>query len=152
MEAPCDFKTPTLCRYVNRAVEYELTRGSVSRIHIHRYERPVPSAPKPSAAGEPIAPIAPTTSSAESTFGPFNGQLQKDARFGMHRHIVLETMGPPSRAEPVEDNPNHTVERHHYPGLVLEYDLLPNGNTVLGGIIVERSNEAAAPSSAAPKR
>ena len=52
---------------------------------------------------------------------------------------IQEYLGQPKRAEKVETpNDFNTVERHYYDGLAVEYDLLPNGNPILGGVLIAK--------------
>lgn len=113
MEAPCDEKTPTLCRYVARAVEFELDdRGKLKRIRAHRQGRK---------AGDKV-------------YGYFNGAIPPDLMFGMIPAAVQQYMGPPDKV--IENNQGAAPEafqQHVYKGIVLEWDKLPNGRTALGG-------------------
>ena len=125
MEVPCYHKTDDRCTYVDRAVEFELSEGITVRIHAHRTDR------------HPAF-------DAQEAFGIFNGGFTNGVRFGMHKHYVLTKFGEPEKKESVPgaslgDAEYVTVERHYYPGLILEYDLLQNGNTVLGGVVVTKA-------------
>ena len=41
MEAPCEVKTESVCRYIRRAVEFDLDKnGFTERIVVHRHDRP----------------------------------------------------------------------------------------------------------------
>jgi hypothetical protein len=123
MQAPCDVKTETLCRYVARAVEFELENGVTRRIRVHRRGR--------SAGKDP--------SGAPLEYGFFNGAIPPDLRFGMLPTAIQEYLGQPKRAEKVETpNDFNTVERHYYEGLMVEYDLLPNGNPIMGGVVIAK--------------
>jgi len=52
---------------------------------------------------------------------------------------VLEIVGKPLTSERVnEKNPNHTLDRDTYPGMVLEYDEYTNGRVMLGGVIITK--------------
>lgn len=120
MEAPCEESTETLCRYVNRGLEFHLKDGVLHRIHVHRFERP--------AGGM-------TDAGAPRTFGPFNGAIPPDLRFGMVPWAVQEHLGAPKKIEPVaEGGAFNTKELHFYDGMVLEYDLYRNGKLILGGV------------------
>jgi len=123
MALPCDFKTETLCRYVTRAVEFELKDGVTERIRVHRHGR---SAGKDN-SGAPIE------------YGFFNGAIPPDLRFGMLPKAIQEYLGQPIRAEKVETpNEFNTIERHYYKGMIVEYDLLPNGNPIMGGVVIAK--------------
>src|SRR5688572_23585093 len=115
MEAPCDERSSTLCRYVSRAVEFELDEsGNTAKIRVHRMERP---------AGE------------GKKYGIFNGAIPPDIRFGMLPTAVIPIVGPAERTEDGDKGAfPGTVAQHHYKGMVLEYDQLPNGKIVLGGV------------------
>jgi hypothetical protein len=128
MEAKCDVQTDQVCRYVSRAVEFELRDGAVVGITAHRQERPAGT----DALGVPL------------TYGVFNGFIPPDPRhnrpmnvmFGMHSPGVHEGMGSPRRVERAPaGNPNGTVEIEYYDGAVLEFDQIPEARVpVLGGI------------------
>jgi hypothetical protein len=120
MGAPCEDATETLCRYVERALEFRLKDGKTDQIRIHQQER--------LAGGQ-------DPSGAPRRFGVFNGFIPPGAAFGMLPAAVQEIIGPPKRVEPApEPNPNNTKQHHYYDGMVLEYDLYPNGNLILGGV------------------
>lgn len=114
MEAPCDEKTPSLCRYLARAVEFELDdKGKVSRIRAHRQGRKV----------------------GEKTYGVFNGAIPPDLMFGMIPAALQQHLGPPEKV--IDGNQGAAPEayaQHVYKGMVLEWDKLPNGRTALGGV------------------
>jgi hypothetical protein len=84
------------------------------------------------------------------SYGVFNGYIPPDPRrdrplnvmFGMHVPGVEEALGKALRVEQAPaGNPNSTVEVHHYPGVVLEYDRIPEASVpVLGGIRVVRTS------------
>ena len=38
-------------------------------------------------------------------------------------------------------NENNTIERHVYKGLIVEYDRMPNGNPVMGGVVIAKNIE-----------
>jgi hypothetical protein len=114
MEALCDEKTATLCRYVARAVEFELDdKGKVQRIRAHRQGR----------------------KAGEKSYGVFNGAIPPDLLFGMIPAAVQQYLGPPEKV--IEGNQGAAPEafaQHVYKGMVLEWDRLPNGRTALGGV------------------
>ncbi|MET0409932.1 MAG: hypothetical protein ABW217_01485, partial [Polyangiaceae bacterium] len=116
--APAAAPAELLCRYHSRAVEFELKGGVLVRIHVHR----------------PARPFDP-----ERGFGVYNGRFPEGAALGMFSFAVEETLGKPSRIEPRDGAaPYNTVELRHYPGMVLEYDRLPNKNVVLGGVVLTK--------------
>lgn len=116
--APGAAAADLLCRYHSRAVEFELERGELVRIHVHRPARPF---------------------DAERGFGIFNGRFPEGAALGMFSFAVEETLGKPTRIEAKDgSDPYRTVELRHYPGMVLEYDRLPNKNVVLGGVVLTK--------------
>jgi hypothetical protein len=113
MEAPCDEKSPTLCRYFARAVEFELNdQGKVKRIRAHRQGRKV----------------------GDKAFGLFNGAIPPDLVFGMIPAAIQQYMGPPEKVlENNEGAAPEAFQQHVYKGITLEWDQLPNGRSVLGG-------------------
>jgi hypothetical protein len=135
MALPCDVKTATHCRYIARAVEFELKNGVTERVHVHRAGR---------AAGKDAAGV-------DQEYGFFNGAIPPDLRFGMTPAAIREHLGPAERVEKLEPTPpNNTAERHFYPGLVVDYDRHTNGNLIMGGVTIEKkTSDAAASSSAA---
>lgn len=115
MQGPCDEKAEDVCRYPGSALEFRMKDGVVSEVRIYRPKRP----------------------SKEHTWGIFNGRFRDGAAFGMHQHIVVEMLGKPDRVEKVKDGgPAGTTEIHYYDGMRLEYDKLPNGNSILGAVIL----------------
>lgn len=107
-----------LCRYHSRAVEFELKGGVLVRIHVHRPARPFDS---------------------ERGFGVYNGRFPEGAALGMFPFAAEESLGKPTRIEAKDGtDPYRTVELRHYPGMVLEYDRLPNKNVVLGGVVLTK--------------
>ena len=120
MQRPCDERTPKVCRYVSRGVELELDEGVVRAIHVHRMGR---STGTKSADG------------AVPEYGAFNGGFAPNALLGMLPWAIQEVVGKPQRVEKLQDGgPHGTVELHHYPGMVLEYDRNPkNDKLILGG-------------------
>lgn len=122
MQGKCDELTEKFCRYFASGLELELTNGAVSGIVIHRYQRPV--------AGDP-----------SKTWGLFAGGIPPKVYMMMVPEAVMEQLGKPQRSEVVADeNPNWTVRRDYYDGLVLEYDKnRVNDRLMLGEIrIVKR--------------
>ncbi|HEY4106672.1 MAG TPA: hypothetical protein VGM44_22380 [Polyangiaceae bacterium] len=125
MEAPCEIKTVDKCRYIKRAIEFELKDGVVDRMVIHRHERPA----GPDAAGRPRA------------YGFFNGGIPPYLGFGMVPAALRKELGPPQSTETVTTpNDFNTVARDTYPGMVLEYDRYTNGNVILGGVILTKAD------------
>ena len=123
MDLKCQDKTEQVCRYVSRAVELMLTDGKVSEIRVHHVGRPAGKDPK----GEP------------RTYGIFNGYLTPGAQLGMLQPYAMQSLGKPLKVEMVsDDSPFNTKERHHYKGLVAEYDQQPGKEQlVLGGVIIK---------------
>lgn len=116
MNAPCDIVEEDRCVYVDRAVEFFLEDDELVRIKAHRRDRAVEG-------------------TKEKHFGTFRGILPQTIMMGLHRHVVLEEYGKPEKKEPVDPpGPNGIVDRHFYDGIILEYDLLDNGNTVLSAM------------------
>lgn len=134
MQAPCGLKTPDVCRYFAQAVEFKLKDGVTEEIVVHRRKRP---------AGK-------DASGKEQQYGVYNGGIPADpsrnrpllVAFGMHEQGVAQGIGKPLRVEPVtEPNPNGTVARHYYDGMVLEYDTMPEAKVpILGSIRIVRSS------------
>lgn len=126
MGAPCEVKTASVCRYIRRAVEFNLDKDGVTeRIVVHRHDRPA----GPDAKGEP------------QLYGFFNGAIPPGVGLGMIPKAVLEMLGPPLRSERVTTtNDFNTVDRDTYPnGMVLEYDEYKKSNRVmLGGVIITK--------------
>jgi len=126
MGAPCEVKTASVCRYIRRAVEFDLDKNGVTeRIVVHRHDRPA----GPDAKGEP------------QLYGFFNGAIPPGVGLGMIPKAVLEMLGPPLSSERVTTaNDFNTVDRDTYPnGMVLEYDEYKKSNRVmLGGVIITK--------------
>jgi len=128
MASPCEVAnetaSETLCRYIGRAVDFHLSKGVVDKITVHRRDRP---------AGK-------DAKGQERTFGIFNGGFPPDFEVMMKQEVIMDHLGPALKQEKVEgDNPNHTLERHFYDGMTVEYDRYDNGKMVLGGVIIEKS-------------
>jgi len=126
MAAPCEVKTESVCRYIRRAVEFNLDKNGVTeRIVVHRHDRPA----GPDAKGEP------------QVYGFFNGNIPPGAALGMVPKAVLDLIGQPLRSERVTSaNDFDTVDRDIYPnGMVLEYDeYKKSGRVMLGGVIITK--------------
>ncbi len=135
MNLPCDVRTEKLCRYIGRAVDFHLEDGVVDSIVVHRQGRPAGKDKK----GE------------SRQFGIFNGALLPDFEMMMKQSVIRNHLGPPLRTEKVDsDNPNHTVERDYYAGMVVEYDRYDNGQVVLGGVRIEKPEGSKSAAKAAP--
>ena len=125
MEAPCEIKTDTMCRYVSRGVDFHLLGGETSWIHVQRAGRPAGRG----FHGEPLE------------FGFFNGAIPPDLRLGMLPRAIQQYLGQAERVEYVpQPNPTTVIERHYYPGLVAEYDLYSNGKLILGGVRIVKKD------------
>lgn len=125
MQAPCELKTETSCIYVAQAVEFTLNDGVMVRAKAHLRNRPVPG--------------------SEEVFGLFNGGMPPKLALGLHRHIVLQEFGKPRRAEEIPlTGATGLVSRDYYDGLILEYDKIENGNTVLAAFEVVPSDKSVA--------
>jgi hypothetical protein len=126
MAAPCEVKTADACRYIRRAVEFDLKNGVTDRIVVHRHDRPA----GPDATGQP------------QVYGFFNGGIPPGVGLGMLPSAVKELMGEPQRVEKVTtQNDFDTIERAFYPGLELEFDTYKNGNVMLGGVIISKAQK-----------
>jgi hypothetical protein len=123
MGMPCNLKTADVCRYVARAVEFDLKDGFAVRIVAQRHERLA----GPDANGQP------------QVYGFFNGGIPPGAGLGMIPTAVHEIIGKPTSSE-VVTTPNdfNTVAREIYPGMVLEYDRYTNGRVILGAVVIEK--------------
>jgi hypothetical protein len=119
MQTKCEELTDKYCRYVAAGIELELTKGAVSGIVIHRFDRPI--------AGDP-----------NRKWGTFAGGIPPAVRMMMVPEAVIEYLGKPRRTEVVTgDNPNWTVRRDTYDGMILEYDKnRANDRLMLGQIRV----------------
>lgn len=126
MEAPCEVKTQSVCRYIRRAVEFDLDKNGITeRIVVHRHDRPA----GPDAKGEP------------QVYGFFNGAIPPGVGLGMVPKAVLQILGPPQSSERVTTaNDFDTVDRDTYPaGMVLEYDeYKKSGKVMLGAVIISK--------------
>ncbi|HEY3665819.1 MAG TPA: hypothetical protein VGL19_07465 [Polyangiaceae bacterium] len=126
MAAPCEVKTVDSCRYIKRAVEFDLQNGVTDRIVVHRHERPA----GPDAKGQP------------QVYGFFNGGIPPGVGLGMLPSAVKELMGEPLSVEKVTtQNDFDTIQRAFYPGLELEFDRYKNGNVMLGGVIISKAQK-----------
>lgn len=119
MQKKCDVVTDKVCRYIDRAVEFDLENGKVKTIRVERPGRP---------AGK-------DKSGHEQRYGIFNGAIPPDIRTGMLPWAVQRVVGPPNKVEKKDGSGrNHVVEVAHYDGMTLEYDKLANGKLALGEI------------------
>ncbi len=120
MQAKCEELTATRCRYVTRAVEFELADGVTRSIYINSPER---KAGGVEADGTP------------RMYGVFNGVILPDLMLGMTPQAIQEHLGPPARVEKAPANAHGTEEVHHYQGMLLEYDRIQRtGLLALGGV------------------
>jgi hypothetical protein len=116
MEAPCEVKTEASCLYIGRAAEFILKDGAASEIRAYRQDRPA---------------------TPGNVYGIFNGRLRNGVTFLMKESGVRELMGPPLKQDTVPGGgPNDTVSVATYPGIRIEYDRIPNGNIVVGGVVI----------------
>ncbi|HVR20260.1 MAG TPA: hypothetical protein VMS65_11205, partial [Polyangiaceae bacterium] len=131
MQQPCEARSENLCRYVNRGVDFNLVGGIVRSIYVQRAGRPGGR----SSTGQNLK------------FGFFQGMIPPDLRLGMLPEAIQQHMGPPQSIERVPGpNPQDTVERHYYPGLILEYDFWHDTQKlILGGIVVVKDPNAVPP-------
>ncbi len=115
MDLPCPDHPPGVCRYIDRGVEFRFgDDGKVNRILIHRGDREAPNA---------------------KLWGPFNGGIPPDLRFGMIVPAIQQFLGPPQKVvQGNEGASREAIQQHYYEGMVLEYDRAPNGKLILGGI------------------
>ncbi|HEX7670108.1 MAG TPA: hypothetical protein VF395_11015 [Polyangiaceae bacterium] len=126
MAAPCDVKTPEVCRYIGRATEFFLKDGVTFEIHTHRQDRP--TTPKP------------------RVFGVFNGRTPEGVAFTMLQPAARELLGAPIKTEVVQDGgENHTMAIDIYDGLRVEYDRLPKGSIGVGGMVIVKSTKTPSP-------
>ncbi len=136
MDSPCSEKTETLCRYAAHAVDFHFADGKLTKIHIQGDDRSFRTA---------------TADSPDNTYGIFNGRFPQGAGLGMYSSYVISMLGEPARKETVEAGAEaQTVERHHYPDLLLEYDKLKNGNVVLAGVVLSAPAAADRPAHGTP--
>ncbi|MEO8905462.1 MAG: hypothetical protein ABI488_23355 [Polyangiaceae bacterium] len=126
MEAPCEVKTTTTCRYIVRAVEFELKDGVTERITVQRHERPA----------------GPDSHGVPQVYGFFNGGIPPGVALGMLPSAVLKLLGPPQSVQNITTvNDNGTIQRATYPGMVLEFDKYKNGNVMLGAVIIAKAQK-----------
>ncbi|MCH2110089.1 MAG: hypothetical protein MK135_12240 [Polyangiaceae bacterium] len=129
MGTDCDQKSENHCLYIDKAVEFFFEEGTLNKILIHRRNHRVPNTK---------APIR--------KFGLFYGYIPPDIRPGLHRKVVLEEFGAPTRVEKLsQPTADGTIEKHYYDGIILSYDRLGNGNIVLSALEVIPSKTAKDP-------
>jgi hypothetical protein len=129
MQTKCEELTERVCRFITSGIELELTNGAVSGMVINRLNRPV----LPVDGGKP--------GSEERRWGAFEGGIPPNVFMMMVPEAVIEQIGKPKKSEAVkEENPNWTVRRDYYDGMVLEYDKnRANDRLMLGQVrIVKR--------------
>ncbi len=104
MGSKCDEPSDKFCRYIAAGIEFELSNGVVSGIVVYRHDRPV--------AGSP-----------GKVWGRTRCAIPPDISPRVILGYVHERMGRPLSSEAVTAaNPNRTVLKETYPGLVLEFD------------------------------
>jgi hypothetical protein len=120
MKLKCDELTSTRCRYIGRAVDFELKDGVAHAISINRAGR---DAGGTHADGTPRA------------YGTFNGIIAPDLMLGMTPEAIQQHLGPAERVEKAPPNRHGAETVHHYPGMILEYDRIPDtGLLALGSV------------------
>jgi hypothetical protein len=118
MALRCEVKDATVCRYPSRGVEFNLENGVTKTVHVHRAGRP---------AGK------------DREFGFYHGGIPPDLQLGMVPNAIQEHLGPPKRIEKSgAAGTADKVEIHVYDGMHVEYDRIPNGNLVMGGVLIFR--------------
>jgi len=126
MDLPCEIRTEDSCRYIARAIDFMLKDGAVVEMHLHRVER----------GATPDGRM----------YGVFNGRTPEGVAFLMLPTGVDELLGRAPKAEVVKDpGPWGMVEIREYPGMRLEFDRMPNGKVVLGGIVLTKADVPEAP-------
>jgi hypothetical protein len=121
MDLPCEIRTEESCRYIARAIDFNLKGGVAVEMHLHRVNR----------AATPDG----------RTYGVFNGRTPEGVAFMMLPTGVDELLGKPTKAEPAKDPGQWgTVEIREYPGMRLEFDRLSTGKVVLGGIVLTKAD------------
>lgn len=120
MQIPCEVKTPDSCGYPGRAIDFILKDGVAVEMHLHRKDR---------------------TTEDGRLYGVFNGHTPEGVAFFMLPKATEELLGPPKKVEAVKEPGRwNMVEVRTYPGMRLEFDRIPNGNVVLGGIVLTRAD------------
>lgn len=119
--APCDYQTETRCVHFDRALDLTLEGGVLAKIRVEGPDH-VPLGLSAQELG----------TNAGRTYGTFRGLLEPKIVFGLHKHIVEEEFGKPKSEETLEPKgATGLVARAHYDHLVLEYERIENGNTIL---------------------
>lgn len=119
MQAPCEIRTETACRYIGRGADFLLKDGVVVEMRAYRLDRPTEPAPK--------------------RFGLFNGRTPEGLALSMLPTAADELLGKPIKKEAVKDGgPAGTVEIRYYNGLRIELDQLPDGRIAIGALIVTK--------------
>jgi hypothetical protein len=120
MDLPCEIRTEDACRYIGRAIEFMLKDGVAVEMRLHRVDR---------SAGD------------GRSYGVFNGRTPEGVAFMMLPTGVEELLGAPQKTEAAkEPGERGTVEVREYPGMRLEFDRLPTGKIVLGGIVLTKAD------------
>ncbi len=123
MQKKCDRVTAKQCRYIDRAVVFDLDGGKVTTIRVQRPGRPAGRGPD----------------GREQRYGIFNGAIPPDIRAGMMPWAVQRVLGPPLKVDKRDGSgPDHVVEVAQYNGMTLSYDKLPNGKLALGEIAIHK--------------
>jgi len=116
MTTPCEERTASVCRYITAGIEYELNNGLVSGMLVHRHDRVVDGSTK--IWGQTRCAIAP------------------DITPRVIQNYVHSLLGKPESSEAITaPNPNRTVLREVYPGVVFEYDRGEYTNQLVVGSI-----------------
>lgn len=128
--SPCEVRSETRCLYIEYGLDFTMKDGVVAAMKVNRPSRKVQNLP-----GEP------------RKYGLFTGVLVPSIQVGLHRHIVAEELKKkPERVEEIADGPDGLVAREYYPGVIIEYDKIENGNVVVGGFeIVPLKSSVKAP-------
>jgi hypothetical protein len=120
MQAKCDELSETRCRYIGRAVDFELKDGVTQSIYISRVDRVAGGVDKDGYA---------------RTYGVFNGVILPDLMLGMTPQAIREVLGKPLRSEKAPPSPHGTEQIDAYPGMLLEYDrIAETGLLALGAV------------------
>lgn len=120
MQAKCEELTETRCRYIVRAVDFELKDGVVQSLVINRPDR---LAGGKDSDGNP------------RVYGVFNGMIPPDLMLGMTPKAIQDVLGAPRRIDKAPPNEQDTEEVHTYEGMILEYDRIADtGLLALGSI------------------
>jgi hypothetical protein len=119
--APCDYETETRCIHFDRALDLTLEDGVLAKIRVESPDH-VPQGLTEKELGKNYG----------RTYGSFRGLLEPKIVFGLHKHIVEEEYGKPKKEQKIElQDTTGVVARAEYDHLVLEYERIENGNTIL---------------------